>query len=110
MNVSWRAAQGDILLPAATAAWLGDALAVLVTAIHHPDNELLASEDPEAVAKEVREEIEELKLAAETAYGQQAARLEAGEFDPDDVPRDLRLTLEGESVKDLQALTPEGEA
>lgn len=99
VQVSWRAVQGDVLLPAATAAWLADALGVLVTAIHHPDDPALGGEDPKGVAEAVRRKIGELQLAADTAYAQQAARLEAGELDPDDVPRDLRLTREGESVR-----------
>jgi hypothetical protein len=122
--------------------------------IHHPDDRFLAGENPKRLALDVRGKIEELKLAADTAYAQQAARLESGDLDPDDVPSDLRLTREGDSVricpgsemgsivllldvfagavlgetgnlaqargaiayaaavlvKDLQALTPEGEA
>lgn len=99
IKVSWRAVQGDILLPVTTAVWLGDALAVLVSAIHHPDDQLLAGENPKRLALEVRDQIGELKLAGDTAYAQQAARLEAGELDPDDVPRDLRLTRDGDSVR-----------
>lgn len=98
VRVSWRAVQGDVLLPADAAAWLADNLALLVTVIHHPESPL-DRWDPLQAARDVREALEELKLAADTAYGQQAARLEAGELDPDDIPRDLRLTREGESVR-----------
>jgi hypothetical protein len=98
VQVSWRAVQGDVLLPADTAAWLADTLALLVTIIHHPENPL-DGQDWLQAARDVREALEELKLAADAAYAQQAARLESGDLDPDDVPRDLRLTREGDSVR-----------
>jgi hypothetical protein len=98
IQVSWRAVQGDVLLPATTAAWLADTLALLVTVIHHPEAPL-DGQDWLQAARDVRESLDELKLAADTAYGQQSARLASGELDPDDVPVDMRLTRSGAEVR-----------
>lgn len=65
----WRVIDGEVLLPLDEAEWWGASLAILVSAIHHPA--LLKREqpgtDPMAVARDVLEEICELREAAACA-------------------------------------------
>jgi len=99
IEVAWSAVSGDILLPAHTAAALADALAVLVTAIHHPDDPRLASEDPQRIARAVRGRLDELNVAADVACRQRQTLTASGELDLDDVPTDLALTRRGDQVR-----------
>jgi len=98
-TVAWKVVSGDILLPAPTAAALAEALAVLVTAVHHPDDPRLAGEDPQRVARAVRGRLDELNVAADVAHRQQQALTASGDLDPDEVPTDLRLNRHGDQVR-----------
>jgi hypothetical protein len=93
------ARNGDIVMPVDQAEWWGSSLGILVAAVHHPH--LLATlrpdSDPAAVAREVLDQLDELRHAADAAETQQH---------PDsDRPRSVDVRREGDSI----VISPGGE-
>ena len=88
----WQARGGDVVMSVDEAERWGDALGILVAAVHHP---LLLAErrvetDPVDVARDVLDGLEELARAADAAEAQQR---------PDDErPRSVGIHREGDSI------------
>jgi len=86
------ARNGDVVMPVDQAERWGSSLGILVAAVHHP--RLLATlrpdSDPAAVAREVLDQLDELRHAADAAETQQH---------PDsDRPRSVDVRREGDSI------------
>jgi hypothetical protein len=98
VQVSWRAVQGDVLISVEDAAWLADSLAVLVTAVHHPER-LLPEHGALGIAPVVLEVLPELELAWHTAEAQEKALIDSGTLDPDDIPSVDTVEVAGAEIR-----------
>lgn len=86
------ARNGDVVMPVDQAEWWGSSLGILVAAFHHPHllSTLRPDCDPGAVARDVLDQLDEIRTAADVAEAQQR---------PDsDRRRSVDIRREGDSV------------
>ena len=88
----WAVRNGDVVMPVERAEWWGSSLGVLVAAIHHPHliAALQPDADPVAVARQVLDQIDELRQAADAA--------EAGQDSGYDRRQTVDIQREGDAI------------